>query len=452
MTTSPSLLDTSHGATPPVAPHRLPGVGHLPALLRSPLDFMASLLPLGDVVTIYLGRRPVHVVNSLDLVDDILVARVENFTRGIIFDKAAKVLGQGLVVAEGDLHHRQRRLVQPALHRRRIAQYTDAMVAEAEVKTGAWVPGTAFDMNRQMHSLGLDMFTRALFSSELADTAASQVKEATWAFMAGIVAQSLYPATWFEKLPFPVNRRFNRARSQMTAAVDDIVSRYEARKGDGGDRMTILDMVMDVQDQMGPEQLRDEVVNLVVSGAEAPGTTLSWLFHELDQCPEVERRVYEEVCDKIGDAPLTFENLNTLEYTWSVVKETIRLHTPTWLLTRRAVQAADLGGYRIEAGADIAFSLTTLHRDSKHFDHGMRFDPARWLDGRTADLPRAAFMPFATGKHGCLGEHFAQHVILIAAVTIIRRWRMERAPGCRVREVPVALVQADGLSMLPIPR
>lgn len=462
MMTSPLLASGNASApiTPPVAPGRLPGIGHLPFLVQDPMGFMRSLLPIGDVVRIYLGSRPMYVVNSLDLVFDVLVTSVENYKRGVIFEKAERVLGQGLTVSEGEVHLKHRKMIQPVLQRHQVDRYSSVMIDVAQEIVGSWTRSDAVDVNQRMHALGMDMFCRALFRNQLAADAAARVKQATPSFMAGIIAQSLYPAEWLEKLPLPVNRRFGVARSQMESAVAEIVRVYRSSEMPAhtptntpqDDGQAILSMLMAMRDEqsgqgMNDSQLRDEIINLVVAGAEAPGTTLAWLFYELSQRPDIEQEMRKELAAELGDSPLTVASLKGLSFTRAIIKETLRLHTPTWLLTRRAVQAAQLGGYLIPAGAEVAFSLTTLHRCSSEYTNSTRFEPRRWLDDRSAKLSRSAYLPFAAGKHRCLGEHFSQQVLLIALVTIAQKWQLRMTPGAQVREECVALVQAQGLRM-----
>jgi cytochrome P450 len=197
--------------------------------------------------------------------------------------------------------------------------------------------------------------------------------------------------------------------------------------------------------------LRDEVVNLVVAGAEAPGTSLAWLFHELSIHPDVEERVAAEVSGALQGRRLGIDDLANLPFTAAVVKETLRLHTPTWFLSRHTLDPTTLGGYHLPEDAEIAFSLTLLHRHSAHYDDPAAFDPERWLDGRTDDLPQSAYLPFGAGKHGCLGESFTQQVMTVATATIVQRWRLVRT-GPAPTEVPVALVQAKGLHLRAEPR
>ncbi len=439
---------------PPVAPGRLPGIGHLAALLRDRLAFMKSLPALANVVRIYLGRRPMYVLNSHELVRTIMVSEAGKCRRGVIFEKAGKVLGKGLICAEGEAHRQQRRLLQPAFHQQPIGRYSTVMIEVAAAESRSWEPGQAFDVNSRMHDLGLEMQCRALFRTEFAAGAAARVKQATSGMMAGIAAQALYPAQWLEKLPLPVNRRFNAALPQMRKAVNEIIASYRKAGIVEGD---VLAMLMTAQDQetghgMSDEQLRDEVINLMAAGSEAVPPTLSWVFHELALHPDVEQLLVEELIAELGEEPVSFEDLTHLKYTSAVLNEVLRLHPPTWILMRRAEHSLNLGEFQIPAGAEVAFSPTALHLDPAMYDDPLRFDPLRWLDGRTANLPHTAYMPFGMGKHRCLGEAFAITEVLVAVATIARQWRLIHKPGTRVRELPWATVQPGGLIMYPVAR
>ncbi|GAB3690094.1 cytochrome P450 [Angustibacter aerolatus] len=437
--------------TVPLARGWVPGAGHLVGLAKGPLQFMDGLVDQGPLVRMYIGSRPVVVVNDLTLIREILVEHVEDYTRGLIFQKAEGVLGQGLTVVEGEVHHRHRRMLQPVLQRQQVRKHLLEMQEVIEARLSTWQPGVAFDANDELQELGMDVFNRALFSDRLAPEAAAMVQQATPAFMTGIVAMSFYPHPLLERVPIGVNRRFTRARVNMVTAVDEIIDRFEG--SDDPDQIAFLAGVMAAKEKrtgrrMDRDQLRDEIVNLVVSGATAPGTTLTWLFHELAQHPEVETRMIDELA-QLADGPLSLEDVQGLPYTSAVIKETLRLHTPTWFLSRHSLRETVLGGYRIPADTEMAFSLTMLHRRNPVFAEPEAFRPDRWLDGSLDDMPHDAYMPFGAGKHGCLGEHFVQQVMLLSVAGILRRWRLVPVSAKPVREVPMALVQAKGLRVAP---
>ena len=449
------VLNTATAAKiPPTADGRMPGLGHLGALARNPLAFMSSLRPVADVVTIYLGTRPVYVVNTLDLVRTLLVEEASSCTRGIVHDKVVPVFGNGLLTAEGSLHRQQRRLLQPAFQPQQIAQFAGSMAQAATAQSRSWTPGKAFSATSEMHAAVVKMMSRALFRTDLADAVSDTLERVDLDVTRGCMWRTLYPAAWLEKLPIPVNLRFNRASAEMKSMVADVIAAYRSTGGaDGG----VLDILLSASDadtghQMSDDQLRDEVITLLIAGSETAAVTLAWMFHELAENPDVDERMAAELGETMADRPISYPDLQRLTYANRVLNETLRLHTPTWILMRHAEQPLNLGGFQVPAGGEVLFSLTAMHRDPDIYPDPLRFDPDRWEPERSALLPPNAFMPFGAGKRQCIGNSFAWTEMLIMAATVLRDWRLVHAPGKRVREQPLATVRPKGLQLIPLPR
>ncbi|MGC0211804.1 cytochrome P450 [Streptomyces levis] len=437
---------------PPVLGGRLPVVGHLPRLLMNPLGFLSSLPKEHEVTTVFIGGRPIYFITSHRLVRALLTGESGAFTRGLVFEKAAKVFGQGLIVSDGEQHRRNRRLIQPAFQQHKIEHYVDIMRSVVEKRTGTWTAGQPLKLNSETHETAVEILTRTLFRSDLADRAADNVKRAFPGIVAGIAAQALYPYPWMEKLPLPVNRRYDRSAARFHDVVKAVIA--EQRKNPAQDD-SLLGTLISARDQdhaLSEAQLRDEAVTMLIAGAETVSTTLAWFFHELAHHPEVEQRLVDELRTRLGDRPISFQDFRKLPYTAAAINEAVRLHHPNWFLSRRAVSAVTLGGHRIPAGGEVAFSPSTMNRDPEVFDHPLRFDPDRWLDGRTDALPRSAYMPFGVGKHKCVGDTYALAELTVSIACIARRWTLTHQPGSHVREVPWTTVQPAGLIMVAHPR
>jgi cytochrome P450 len=441
-------------STPPVAPGRLPGLGHLGVLARDPLGYLARLRSVADVVTIYLGPRAVYVVSSHDLIRDMLVSQSECFTRGTLFLRAGKALGQGLLVSEGELHQRERRLLQPAFHQRQIARYAEVMAEAAQTLSLTWSPGRAIDVNHEIHTMAMAVVCRGLFHADLGQAAVSRIEQALTSINQGVICQTLYPVDWLARLPIPVNRRFQRAITDVRQIVTELITACRTTS-DGGD--SVLAMLLHAHDEetgqpMGDDQVQDEVLTLLLAATETSSTTLSWLFYELARHPEIERAVVRELDDTLGNQPITYDDLHSLELLKRVINETLRLHTPNSILPRRTTRELQLGQFRIPAGAEVAFSPTAIHRDPTVYDDPLVFKPDRWAPENSAHLPRHVFIPFGIGKHKCIGDSFAITEMQITAATVVRDWRLSLEPNIRVRERPWAIIQPHGLRMTPFPR
>ena len=438
----------------PAAPGRIPLVGHLWALWREPLAFLQSLSEVGELVRVDLGPMPVYVVTTPGLQQQVLTTHAASFTRGRIYDRARSLFGNGLATSDGGYHLRQRRLVQPAFHRTRIAGYAEVMNDRTRERAGSWHAGQVVAVDRSMHELTLGIAVDALFADGLDPATTGEIHGLVPAIMAGIPVRMATPAR-LDRWPIvPANRRFDAAAERLRALVDELVAarRHDHRGRGSGD---LLSLLLDARDAdtgeaMTDVQVCDEVISLLLAGTETPGTTLSWAFYELARHPEVEARLHAEVDATVGTGPVGLEDLARLEYTARVLQEVLRLH-PTLLFTRRATRSVALGGVHLPAGTEVAYSPYALHRDPRTYPQPTHFDPDRWLPGRSAPS-HETFSPFGAGRHKCLGEAFGWTEMMIAVAVVAARWRLRVAEGHVVREVPAEVPRPGALPMTVLPR
>ncbi|WP_232376613.1 cytochrome P450 [Amycolatopsis aidingensis] len=447
-------MRTHPGPVPaaPVAPGGLPLLGHTISLLHRPLRFVRGLREYGDVVTIHLGTLPAYMVTEPRLAGTVLAAKAEKFEKGIFFEKFRPYFGNGLALSSGDFYRRQRRLVQPALHRGRIARYTTIMAELAEAMTGSWEPGRVVAVDRCMQDLALAVIGRTLFSAELGRRAVTEIQRSVPVLLKEGIVRAFSPRL-VERLPIPGNRRFDRAIARVRGVVQAMVR--EAR-ADGTDRGDLLSMLLLARDEetgegMSDQQVQDEVVTLLTAGTETSAIVLAWLFHELGRHREVERRFHAEVDAVLGGRVPGYADLRRLTYTGQVINEVLRVRAP-WLIMRRTTREVELGGLRLPQGTEVALSPHALHHDPRNFADPDRFDPDRWTPERAASLPREAYLPFGEGLHRCPGRLFAHAELAVVAATVGARWRLVPVLGKRVRTKVLGMAYPDRLPMTPIPR
>ncbi|MFD0407922.1 cytochrome P450 [Kitasatospora sp. NPDC127116] len=439
----------------PCAPGRLPLLGHLLPLLTDPLPFLQSLADHGPVVRIHLWRRPVHVLTEPELVHRLLVEDAAKTEKGFVFDKARGVLGNGLFISEGAFHLRQRRLVQPAFHRDGIRRYAALTTRLAAAAVSRWEPGRAAPIEHRMHDLARDIVVEALFAARLSDAQKARIDRAVPVVLTGFVQRALYPSPLLEKLPVPANRRFDTAVRDLRTVVDEIVARAALRHQGRDD--TLLSLLLTTRDEetglaMAPVQVRDEAVSLLLAGTETTATTLAWLFHELARRQDLQDELSEEVRAVAGDGAVSLEDLPRLERTGHAISETLRLHTPNWILMRRAVAPLHCGGALLAPGAEILFSPAALHRSPQLHPDPLRFDPERWRRPGNPARP-GLFIPFGAGRHKCVGESFARAEMLVIAATVLARLRLRTATAAPVREsATAATVRPRGPLLVAEPR
>lgn len=436
----------------PVAPGRLPLLGHTLPMVRRRHEFTASLRKHGDIVRIDLGTLRTYFVTNPRLVHEMLVTKGSSFRKGALFDKFRPFFGNGLATSDGAFHRRQRRMVRPAFHRDRVAHYAAAMARAAADLTATWRPGQVRVVERDTQALAVTIVGEALFSTELGAPAIEEVRRSIFTVLDHGVVRALSPS-FVEKLPLPANREFDRAIQRMRAIVLDVV---RGRREEGADRGDLLSVLLAARDAdtgagMSDQQVHDEVMTLLVGGIETTALALAWTFHELARHPEVERRVHAEVDEVLGGRPPAFADLGKLVHLNQVVNEVLRMY-PIWFLMRRTLAPVELGGVVLPEGAEVVFSPHALHHDPASFEEPHRFDPDRWSPDRAAEVPQGAFVPFGAGARQCVGHLFARTEIVIAVATVAARWRLVPVPGRPVRVKFTSAAYPSGLLMAAVPR
>jgi cytochrome P450 len=415
-------------------------LGYL-AFRRDPLNYLTRLArEHGDIVYFNVGAQRAYLLNHPDLVRDVLVNHQDHFHKGRALQRSKRLLGEGLLTSEGEHHRRQRRLAQPAFHKKRIESYGGVMVAYAARQTARWRDGANVDVAREMMKLTLAIVGKTLFNADVeedADDIAGALTEIMELFNMLLLPYSEY----LEKLPLPQTRRFERARAKLDSIIYRIV---EERRRDPSDAGDLLSMLLDARDEEGDrtgmtdQQIRDEVMTLILAGHETTANALSWTWYLLAQHPEVERQLHAELDEVLarGTRLPTVEDLPRLRYTEMIVSESMRLYPPAWVVGRLAIKDYEARGYVVPAGSLVLVSQYVMHRDARFFTDPERFDPARWTPEAKESRPAYSYFPFGGGARRCVGEGFAwmEGVLLVAAIA--SRWRMRLDPEHRVETYP----------------
>jgi cytochrome P450 len=391
----------------------------------------------GDAVEMRAGGERFLFVNHPDLIHDVLVVQHADFTKGRALEQARDFLGQGLLTSEGDVHLRQRRLIQPGFHRQYVASHGKAMVEAAAQARDGWRDGEERDLHHDLLELTLAIGTRCLFDTPLqgegdvASRAFSQAME-TFPFFALPFSRLLF------RLPLPPVRRYWKARARLDATVRRLI---DERRATAASRHDVLSMLIGLQHEdgtgMSDEQLRDEVMTLFLAGHETIANGLAWTFYLLACHPEVDARAQAEIRAVVGDGLPTAEHAQRLEYLESVFAESMRLYPPVWAFGRRAVRDCEVGGYRVRARTIVFGCQWVMHRDPRFHPDPLRFDPARSTREARASRPRYSYFPFGGGPRQCIGEGFAWLEGVLVLATLLQRYKIHLRPKPAVEPWPL---------------
>ncbi len=440
---------TSDSLTPRHAP-RLPGtlplIGNLLELGRNPIDLFTEVAEQGDVVSLKFAHQRYFLVNDVETVHHVLVDNNRNYTKSPNYKGLKLVLGEGLVTSEGEFWRRQRKLSQPAFHRDRVASFVTTMVEETDAMLSKWDErvGDVIDVHAEMMKLTLRIVARTLFSTTVG-AEADAIGEALGIAIhhANDYAEAVIkPPQW---IPSPKNFRFKRSMKTLDALVFRIID--TRRRGESADAQDLLALLMAATEDgrgMTNEQLRDEVMTLVMAGHETTANALAWTFYLLSKDPEVERRLARDVSAAVGDRAPGAEDAPKLKYASMVVSESMRLFPPVWAFERQAIDNDVVGGFEVPAKSMVAISPFLLHRHRRYWDNPEGFDPERFSPQNSEGRPKLAYLPFGGGPRMCIGMGFAMMEAQMCLARIVQKYRLELASPTRVDPEPVVTLRPRG--------
>ncbi|HZM75629.1 MAG TPA: cytochrome P450 [Candidatus Limnocylindrales bacterium] len=431
-------------------PRRLPLLGHALSFARDPLAFLETMHAVGDVVAIRLGLQTAYLINDPALVRRILVDAT-TFTRGVQAQRMRVILGNGIANADGAQHLRNRRLVQPAFHRQRIAGYAEAMRQETEVMTNRWREGRPVAVNDEITEVTLRVVGRTLFSTDFGAELVDEIVRSMPLILQGVGRRGRDPFGLLHVLPTAGNRRFNASIERIRDVVDRMIQQYRAWGVDHGDMASMLLLSHDAEtgQRLSDLEVRDEVITILVAGTETTANTIAWVLHALGQRPDLTQRVNAEVDTVLGGQPVTIDAVPKLELIRRLISESLRLYPQAWVLVRTPTVPVTLGVVDVPAGAVLLLPHYALNRDPAIYDDPAAFDPDRWAPDRLGEAVKPSFLPFGAGRHQCIGEAFAWTEAAIALATVTQHWRLCPVPGQQVQINSLATLKPTQLQMTP---
>ncbi|MFD9434603.1 cytochrome P450 [Streptomyces sp. NPDC060002] len=415
---------------PPLAGGRVPLLGHGWKLARDPLAFLVQLRDHGDIVRLRLGPKTVYAVTAPDLTGALALSP-DYIISGPLWESLESLLGkEGVATANGPLHRRQRRTIQPAFRLDAIPGYGPIMEEEAYALVERWRNGEVLDVTAESFRVSVRISARCLMRGSYMDARSERITSALATLFAGMYQRMVVPLGPLYRVPIPANREFNRALADLHRLVDEIIADRRASGQKPDDLlMALLEAKDENGDPIGEQEIHDQVIAILTPGSETAGSVVMSLLHVLTEHPEQVDKIREEVKSVVGDRPVAFGDVRKLQHTANVIVETMRLYPAVWILTRRAVTETALGGYRIPAGADIVYSPYAVQRDPRSYERHTEFDPDRWLPGRSPEVPKYAMTPFGVGNRKCPSDHFSMAALTLIAAVVASAFRFEPVPG-----------------------
>jgi cytochrome P450 len=438
------------GKNLPPGPKGLPFIGLAFQVRANPLGVLTRVArEHGDLVRFIVAGQERILLNDPDLIEQVLVVQQAKFHKSELTRRVTgPLLGQGLLISEGDFWRRQRRLAQPAFHRSRINEYAAPMVECAQEQISKWRDGDVRDIAHEMMQLTLVVAVRTLFGATLPGEA-RDVGEALEFLMRYQLRRQRSPLRLPETWPTPRNRRAKRDMTFLDSLVYRIIEEKRTLHAEGNDLLSVLmDAMDDDGTQMTPQQLRDETMTLFLAGHETTALLLGWTWYLLSENPAAETHLDEELQGTLGGRAPQVSDLMKMPYLQAVLNETLRLYPPAYILARMSIESFHLGGYDFGRETTVLISQWVTHRDARYFEAPDEFRPERWLNGGRPKLSAGAYFPFGDGPRRCIGQGFAMLEAALVAATIAQRFRLRLVPGHVVEPEPLVTLRfKHGLRM-----
>ena len=412
---------------------------------RSRLKFLERLADSRAPVCFFrfVGEK-MYLINEPELIKDVLVLNHRRFKKGRGLERAKILLGEGLLTSEGETHRRQRRIVQPVFQHRYLRNYADIMIDRTMKTCRQWTDGELVNMTEQMMSLTLVIVGESLFGANV---------ESDTLQISKLVDKVMKSFFYFVSPLSPIFRLMGHPKVQDAFAARDslnkiVLGMIESRRRSPNDHADLLSLLFSAQDVdtgcgMPDRQLRDEVMSLFLAGHETTANALSWTLFLLAQHPEVRKKLREELYRCLGEDRPALNQLENLNYLDRVIRESLRLYPPAYIMGRRAIEEHTFAGIRIAKGSILLASPWTVQRADRFYHDPLTFQPDRWTSEFRASIPKYAFFPFGGGPRQCIGEGFAWMEMQIALTILVRKWDFSLVPGQDIQPEPAMTLRSN---------
>lgn len=412
-----------------------PFIGQLLAFPRDPLGLLeVGWQQLGDCFAFSIGPRTFYAVSRPEWVQRMFIEDKNIFQREpLAASPLTYFTGESVLTTDGAPWLVKRRTLQPVFHRQRLASFADAMVTAGVRMLERWAkypPDTPVALGAEMKLVTLDIINRTMFGVDILPEigkVGATIELGLQYLGARLKNPFLPPPHW----PLPANRRLQQAQAALNEFLYRVIRERRAQPATGHD---LLGMLLSARDEdtgetMSDELVRNEVMTIYAAGHETTATALTWVGYVLNQYPAVRQALHQEVDTVLCGRLPTLADLPNLPYTLMVLEETLRLYPPFALTFRVAATPTTLGPYTVPQGTTVFSIIRHLHLHPQYWEQPTEFRPTRFAPEKRAQIPKLAYMPFLTGPHLCIGQHFALMEAQLLLALLAQRYTLEMAPG-----------------------
>ena len=430
--------------------------------IMNALEFVKNPIPIlmenvkeyGDTFFFYMGgvRHAVLSTNP-DFNQHVLQKNNKNYVKSFLqTDMLAKYVGDGLLTSNGDYWLRQRRLIQPGFHRKKIANLTGIInpVIESYFENLDLKKDGPIDIYEAMMELTFTIIAKSLFSTGVNEEDVNELGDNISKIQKFLVKQIRQPyLNWWFGLSGQEKKHLALTDVSSKIILDIISERRKTNESYDD----LLDMLLasrysDTGEGMTEKQLIDESVILFVAGHETTANAMAWISYLLSKNPQVVEKLRQEYRENLGDKTPDFEDLKNLTYTKKVINESLRIYPPAWITDRVALEDDVINGVKIPKGTMIMNFIYGAHQDPRYWVEPDKFIPERFDEENMKQMHSFNYFPFGGGPRLCIGNNFSIMEMQLILAYVIRRYDFSLVPNQEIIAQPlVTLRPQNGILM-----
>lgn len=401
-------------------------------ILKNPLPFHhENFEKLGDSFRLEIGfGKSVIFSRDAGFAQYALQKNQKNYKKSTIQTvDLAKYVGKGLLTSEGEHWRRQRKLIQPAFHKKQLMQLLDTIEAAILTELIKIETGNTMDVFPVFNDLAFQTVVKSLFSSAVGEKEISRLQHITEATQKMLVKELRQPYLgWWFHLSGSIKHHVGLTR-EAREILKVLVTK---RKNDGKREGDLLDMLLDARyddgNAMEEEQLIDEILILFTAGHETTSNALTFTSELLARDPDSQDKIADEVEKATQNTNGLFEFIQACPFTRNVIEEAMRLYPPAYLIDRVNIEDDEFNGMFIPRNSNLLFSMYEIHRHPDLWEESERFIPERFADGN-AQKHSSHYFPFGAGPRMCIGNNFAMYEMILAITALIKKYRISAESG-----------------------
>ncbi|RKS55941.1 hypothetical protein BC962_0916 [Gillisia mitskevichiae] len=400
---------------------------HASNILKNPLPFHHNNFEEhGDTFRLIIGPGK-SVVFSRDayLAEYVLQKNQKNYTKSPIQTKdLVKYVGRGLLTSEGEHWKKQRKLIQPAFHKKQLTLLLDSIHKAIITELNKIETDTEIDIFPVFNDLAFQTVVKSLFSSAVGDKDIARLQYITEAAQKMLVKELRQP---FLSLWFKYGGEIKKHTDLTDEARVILKKLVDQRKESGIRENDLLDMLLDARyedgNEMDEEQLIDEILILFTAGHETTSNALTFAAELLARDPESQQKIFAEVVKAKQETDSLMAFIQACSYTKKVIEETMRLYPPAYFIDRVNLEADSFEGMEIPKGSNLLFSFYEIHKHKAHWKDPEKFDPERFSNSDPY-LHTPFYAPFGAGPRKCIGNNFAMFEMILAVAELIEKYKI----------------------------